>query len=134
MDNITRIANAIGDYIHANYGVKCKVVIDGDAGIFEEETGAKLVSHTFNYVDKHLLMVVTMNFSANLERFKHIEVCGVPDRLMGNILPEGEELTQELAEKINDDLLTIIWRGVYDQATHYNLYVGDSEEVINIPV
>lgn len=134
MDNITRIATAIGDYIYDNHGVKCRIVIDGDAGIFEETTGAKLVSHTFNYIDKHLVMAMTMNFSCDLDKFKPIEVCGVKDRLMGNILPAGQQLTAELAEKIGDDLLDIIWRGVYDQATQFNLYVGDSEEVINIPV
>lgn len=125
MDEIARIARALSDCITERYAVPCR--IDGlDAGIYHAETGAKLVSHTFYYIDKHLIMVIAMNFSAPLDRFKHIDVCGVKNRHMGNILPQGQELSIELARELGDDMVTRIWQNIYE-TSKVNLYINDTD-------
>lgn len=101
------ILSAVQEYLQTEHDFSIEYHAD-DPGLYDAQ-GAKAASFVIDVINRHYIVYCSINFSVDLNKYAFIDVCGVQNRSMVNVLNRrataaelhdyGDQLVQRIQSK-----------------------------------
>ena len=117
--NIDWVVNTIQqstiDYVLQEHAIQLHHNVD-DPGLYDD-TDSKIGSYDCEFRGSNIIYYVTLNFLADMAKFKNVYICSVENRPMANILKTGTSIPDQVLADHGLKLVEYIGNNLYDNIT-----------------